>query len=517
LREFGDFQTPADLVQLIIRALYRRGPRWTRALEPTCGLGSFIRGLSSLPDPPREIQGIEIQPHHVERARASVESFSTRPAIRIHEQDLFKTNMAELRWNDHGPLLVVGNPPWITNAELGSLGSANLPSKTNLKGSRGLAAVTGEANFDIAEYIWIKLIKELAWAKPTIALLCKTAVARNILKFAKTSNLPIAEAELYRIDAKRWFDASTDACLFRVDVGCGAPNYTAKVYPSLEATSPESVLSIANGALISNTEAYNRLSFLDGASALEWRQGVKHDLAEVMELQETGGILRNKRGDTVEIEDQYVYPLLKSSDLHARNEPVPRYRVIITQRQLGDNTAALSRHAPRLWAYLTEHIHEFRKRKSSIYQGRPDFAIFGVGEYSFSYHKVAVSGLYKNIRFRILTPHEDRPVMLDDTCYFVPCESVQQACVLNQLLNHESSLAFLNSIVFKDSKRPLTKKVLQRVSLESLLNWVDKPQLLAQTNERLGQLQAAPIGGTTALESHLFSANEQGYQIPLLS
>jgi len=444
-----------------------------------------------------------------------VDSLNTRLNIRIREQDLFRSNLAELPWTNHGPMLVVGNPPWVTSAELGSLESHNLPSKTNLKGLRGLDAMTGEANFDIAEYIWIKLIKELAWARPTIALLCKTAVARNVLKYAHSANLPLSGAQLYRIDAKKWFDASTDACLFKVDIGLIETDYAVEVYAGLEATEPERILSVTNGSLIPDTEGYNKLNFLEGECALEWRQGVKHDLAAIMELRELSGVLRNKHGDIVVVEDEYLYPLVKSSDVHSAEEPSPRYRVIITQRQLADNTAQLEEKAPRLWRYLNAHIEAFRGRKSSIYEGRADFAIFGIGPYSFSGHKVAVSGLYKNIRFRLLRPYEGRPVMLDDTCYFVPCESLQQACVLNKLLNHEVSLRFINAIVFKDSKRPLTKKVLQRLNLEALLDYIDRSSLLQQTNGELERIGAEPIPDIVALGEYV-CASEPHHQIRLL-
>src|SRR5207302_7770979 len=112
--------------------------------------------------------------------------------IIIKEANIFDLNFhTDLEWSETGPLLVVGNPPWVTNSELGTLGSDNLPQKTNIKGLRGIEARTGGSNFDIAEYIWLKLIRELASERPRIALLCKTSVARNVLQFAFDTNLPI--------------------------------------------------------------------------------------------------------------------------------------------------------------------------------------------------------------------------------------------------------------------------------------------------------------------------------------
>src|SRR5207248_9437626 len=118
---------------------------------------------------------------------------------------------------------VVGNPPWVTNAALGVLESGNLPRKWNVKGARGLDARTGAANFDIAEAVWLKLIDELAGEdEATIALLCKMSVARNVLEHAERRALSIARASLSRIEARRWFGAEVEACLFRLTLGPGA-------------------------------------------------------------------------------------------------------------------------------------------------------------------------------------------------------------------------------------------------------------------------------------------------------
>ena len=128
--------------------------------------------------------------------------------------------------------MVIGNPPWVTNSQLGSLGSNNLPIKTNFKGLKGLEALTGNSNFDITEYILIKLIQELVCEKPTIALLCKTSVARKVLQFAFDTKLKISNASIRLIDAKKWFKASVSACLFCVDIGSEKTSYQADVYPN---------------------------------------------------------------------------------------------------------------------------------------------------------------------------------------------------------------------------------------------------------------------------------------------
>ncbi len=189
------------------------------------------------------------------------------------------------------------------------------------------------------------------------------------------------------------------------------------------------------------------------------------------------------------MESEYLYPLLKSSDLFNEANSNPKRAVIVTQKLLGQNTHNLEQAAPQLWSYLIEHKNIFEQRKSSIYDNQPPFAIFGIGDYSFAPYKVGISGFHKKPIFRVIGPVADRPVMLDDTCYFIPCHSPQEAAFFASLLNDSLCLELINSMIFLDAKRPITKKLLQRVDLVSLFNLVDKQKLVwgaARELERLG-------------------------------
>jgi len=422
---------------------------------------------------------MELQDSHFEAARKVLkEAFATR--VIIKKANIFDLNFGhDLRWSETGPLLVVGNPPWVTNSELGVLESSNLPGKTNMKKLSGIEALTGSSNFDIAEYIWLKLVKELVHERPTIALLCKTAVARNLLRFSSKADLPITHASLRKIDAKKWFGASVEACLFRMEVGPGERCYEVDVFPDLYASEPEAKMGFVNGQLVANISIHERSASADGVSPVTWRQGLKHDAASVMELnRDASGRLQNKLGEVVDVESEHIYPLLKSTDLFHRAEP--KKFVIVTQKQLSDDTHQLRWTAPKLWAYLEAHAEVFAKRKSSIYRNKPQFAMFGVGNYSFSPYKVGVSGLHKTFRFRAIGPVSGKPVMLDDTGYFVACHSFQQAILLSSLLNDPLCLELVRSISFTDAKRPITKKLLQRIDLRVLLNQTDRRAMLAR-------------------------------------
>ncbi len=467
-KDLGDFPTPPGLVAEILDALDVSGARFPRALEPTCGRGHFIAGLLGRPDPPREVLGLDIQPDHAEVARSL-----GSPGVRlvVEAADIFRLDLArDLAWAGPGPLLVVGNLPWVTASALGASGAANGPGRSNARGLRGIDAMTGASNFDISEAIWLKLVRELAPDRPTIALLCKSAVARAVLGAVWPADLPVTRAEIRRIDAPRWFRASVDACLLRVEVGPGPKARRAEVYRDLAATDPESTLGLEGGRLIADVDAHRRARFADGACPLTWRQGVKHDAAGVMELAHgPDGLLRNKLGEAVDVEEDHLYPLLKGTDLAGSGRPRPRLSVVVTQRRLGEDTRDLERRSPRLWAYLRAHADAFDRRKSSIYRGRPPFAMFGVGDYSFAPHKVAISGMHKAPRFRALGPVEGRPTLVDDTCYFLPCRTAGQAATLAGALNGPAALDLVRALAFPDAKRPITQAVLRRVDLKALL------------------------------------------------
>jgi len=424
--------------------------------------------------------------------------------VRIIQRDIFAIDLrGDLKWQSDGGLLVVGNPPWVTNSQLGSIGSTNVPKKLNLKRLKGIEALTGASNFDIAEYIWIKLISELSVEAPTISLLCKTSVARNVLEFASRNALPIAGASIHKIDAGKWFGASVDACLFTVKVSNEHRDYKADVYADLTSTEREAVLQIIHGQLVVDAELYAATSYADGTSPVVWRQGIKHDAAAIMELRAVSDHeFLNGLGDHVAVEDEFLFPLLKCTDLWHGRTLNPMRWVIVTQRRLGEDTAPLQKSAPRLWSYLVSHDKEFVKRKSAVYRTAPPFSLFGIGDYAFSPFKVAVSGLHKFPRFRAVGPFRGKPVMLDDTCYFLPCHGALVTAAVSALLNCPDCVDLLRSLVLPGAKRPVTKKLLQRLDLRALLEKSDSARLVDDASAILDSLGT----GETTEEADVMNA-----------
>jgi hypothetical protein len=58
--------------------------------------------------------------------------------------------------------------------------------------------------------------------------------------------------------------------------------------------------------------------------------------------------------------------------------------------------------------------------------------------------------------------------MVDDTCYFIPCGTKNEADLVCELLNSEICKKFLSSLIFFDSKRPINIDILKRIDLKKL-------------------------------------------------
>jgi hypothetical protein len=464
--EFGDFQTPLVLAREICSLLSHYEVRPDAVLEPTCGLGAFLVAAGQA-FPGARLLGWDINPGYVEQAKLAVAELGAARRASVGVQDFFAHDWETELAGIQGELLVLGNLPWVTNATVSGMNGTNLPAKENFQGFRGIEARTGKSNFDISEWMLIRLVKALRGRSATIAMLCKTGTARKVLRFAWQNDGRVADASLYCVDAKKYFGAAVDACLLLARTG-GAGPAEAGVFDGLTATRRSTTTGLAGQDLVADLRAYQRLKHLEGLCPYQWRSGVKHDCASVMELTRADpGTLRNKLGEEVHLEPDYVFPLLKCSDLaNGRTEPV-RF-VIITQRRVGEDTAAIAKTAPRTWRYLDSHRKRFEARKSSIYSNGVPFALFGIGDYAFAPWKVAVSGLHRRPRFALVGPVGEKPVLFDDTCYFLPFEDEGEARVVVGILNSPICQQFLASLSFEDAKRPITVELLQRLNMRAI-------------------------------------------------
>jgi hypothetical protein len=212
-----------------------------------------------------------------------------------------------------------------------------------------------------------------------------------------------------------------------------------------------------------------------------------------MELTREGARYRNSLGELADLEPTHLYPMLKSSDLANGREGGSSRFMLVTQRSLADSTEAIRRSAPKTWRYLQAHASPLDGRASRIYRDRPRFSIFGVGPYSFSKWKVAVSGLYKKLCFRLVGPREGKPTVLDDTCYFLPAENAAEAFVLTVALNSPVAAEFLGAFIFWDEMRPIKKDALGEIDIDALVARLGADYFRDRMGEAPARVDAAAL------------------------
>ena len=468
-KEYGDYQTPVSFSAEICNYLKNvRNLSPDIVIEPTCGIGNFIE--SSFVFKAKKYYGIEINKEYCDYC---IDKFKNEN-VEIVNKDFFEVDMSKLPVQ--GSTLFIGNPPWVNNSLLSAMGSSNLPKKANIKGLCGFDAITGASNFDICEYIILKIISQFRNSNSTIAMLCKTSVARNIFKELIRQQVPCSCCDIIEFDALKVFNVNANACLLYVQLSnCKQFVDKCNVFSLNAPISPIYSFGYKNNKFYSDLSLASK--DFDGHCCFEWRQGVKHDCSKIMELRDQNNQFINGKNEAVEIEQDIVFPLIKSSMFKS---PVinnfSKY-VIVTQRKINENTEHLKIDFPKAWEYLEKNKSLFEKRKSSIYYGAPQFSMFGIGDYSYSKYKVGISGFYKEPMFSVLYSDDGKPVMVDDTCYFICFSEYEDAYIAMLYLNSSDVNNFLKNISFCDSKRPFTKKVLERIDFTKIVSEITFEEL----------------------------------------
>ena len=459
--EFGDFQTPLSLAQRVCARLATLGVSPDVVLEPTCGVGAFVLAAAKT-FPRASIHGYEINTEYLENLRGCL-TVEDAPRVHLQQADFFTTDWARIVKAHDGRLLILGNLPWVTSSVLGALDSGNLPQKSNFLGHKGFDAITGKANFDISEWMLLALIRALDGERYDVAMLLKTATARKVIGYVEKQGMGVEQAAIVNIDAKREFGASVDASLLvlRFTGKNSIASLEYQVFTSLDDTQPSRV-GHRDGLMVCDLASFDRHAHMVGDSPQKWRSGVKHDASSVMEFTKTEHGLVNGLGEIVDMEPTYLYPLMKGSDIGS-NHPWRGKYVLVTQTRTGEDTSHIEKDAPRTWAYLQRHAGVLNARGSSIYAKGHRFAIFGIGDYAFRPWRIAICGLYKKLNFRLIGPIDDRPVMFDDTVYFVSFDTEQDARQAMAQIVSPQATDLLRSMIFWDEKRPIKSSVLNHL------------------------------------------------------
>lgn len=464
--EYGDWQTNYPLALSICNFLKAQGVNPEIIIEPTCGKGNFVLAALQTFDSIKMIYGVELYKPYIKELKYKILDYSLQNPNRRTECRLFHLNVFDFDFKEiaqihnNQKILIIGNPPWVTNKELSEIDSENLPQKSNFKKVKGLEAITGKGNFDISEFICYQIIEAFGQNDARFSFLVKNSVVKNIIYEQKDLRLPIQQARQYNIDAQHEFNVSVSACLMDISFGDNSCR-TCEVL-DFYSSKKEKNFGWLDNKFVSNIEKYKERAFVDGTSPMDWWSGIKHDCAKVMELTQKDGCYVNGFGEIVDIEEEALYPLMKSSDI--KNLTTRKF-VIITQHSVNEDTKVFLNKYPKAAAYLLKHAEKLDKRGSVIYKKRPRFSMFGVGDYSFSKYKVAVSGLYKQTEFSLLQPTNDKPILVDDTCYLIGFSNEEDARITQKILNSYLIQELIQTLMFSDAKRVINKELLMRLDI----------------------------------------------------
>ena len=470
--EYGDWQTNLPLAISICEHIKSQGIRPQVIIEPTCGQGNFIVAALHTFDTIEDVYGIEIYKPYLDILNGNLQKLGKsldNVNFHLYNKNVFDFDFRQIKEEVIGKVvLVIGNPPWVTNSKLSEIGSDNLPIKTNFKNVKGLEAITGKGNFDIAEYICIQLIETFSAENVYFAFLLKNSVIKNLVYEQKAGKVSLSEISQYNIDAQKEFNVSVSAALLTMHL-FGSPEQGCSVYDFYTKNSLYSYGWLKD-KFVANLDDYIKTQIIDGVSPFVWRSGLKHDCSKVMELSKENGLYINALGEIVDIEDDVIYPLIKSSDVKGEVISHNRKYVIITQHSTNEDTLLIKEKYPKTYQYLLDHAEYLDNRKSSIYKNRPRFCMFCICDYTFKKYKVIISGLYKQTSFSIVSDINSKTTVCDDTCYMLGFDDYNVAWLTLRILNSQPVQDFINSICFYDTKRVINKELLMRINFLPAIN-----------------------------------------------
>ena len=195
-----------------------------------------------------------------------------------------------------------------------------------------------------------------------------------------------------------------------------------------------------------------------GANGVYW--------LELLGRADGGVLVRNiaakgkRHADQVEqvIEPDLLYPLLRWGDV-GRWSAVPRCHILLAQdvvARTGVDEGWMREHCPRTLAYL-EQFRDMLTARAAYrrYQhGGPFYSMYNVGPYTVAPIKVVWRRMDRRINAAVIEPIDDpilgrRPLVPQETCVLVACDSADEAHYLCALLNSEP----VNSLVTACSVR----------------------------------------------------------------
>jgi SAM-dependent methyltransferase len=225
-----------------------------------------------------------------------------------------------------------------------------------------------------------------------------------------------------------------------------------------------------------------------GANGVYW--------LEVLGSADGGILVRNMPGrgkqslEIIEavIEPDLLYPLARWSDVK-RYSATPRCHILLAQdvvTRSGIDEQIMRERYPRTLAYL-ERFHDFLTTRAAYrrYQhGGPFYSMYNVGEYTVAPIKVIWRRMDRQINAVVVEAADTpwlgtRPIVPQETCVLIACDTVEEAHYLCALLNSDSVNERIVSHSVRGGKGFGTPSMLEYLGLKQFVPYNSLHQDLA--------------------------------------
>ncbi len=196
---------------------------------------------------------------------------------------------------------------------------------------------------------------------------------------------------MVQIDARKHFGVAVDACFLTIKFNFVGSKKICKVFPDFNTTHPGQVFEFYRSILVADSSAFHKhRDVLETDPNYTWHSGTKHDCAKVMELHRGGNRLVKGFDETVDLEEDFVFSLLKIFDVGKGCLFSARMNMIILQSKVGQDTHPIKSDAPKTWVYLQKHSTRLDGRKNTVYQNQSGFSVFDIGDYTFTDWRITI-------------------------------------------------------------------------------------------------------------------------------
>ncbi|HEY3174250.1 MAG TPA: N-6 DNA methylase [Candidatus Polarisedimenticolia bacterium] len=488
----GEYYTPAWLVEHVLDRAGFTGRTDDALLDPMCGAGVFLtaalarmrraRPLARPGELTALVQGMDVNPLAVLMARAAYldalkDQVGVEPiAIPVACVD------AILKEEDVPAFdVVAGNPPWVSWESLDEgyrARTRDLWMHHGLFPDGGMQVMLGRGKKDLSMLATYAAAQKYLRPRGRLVFVITQSVFKSVgggagfRRFVLGDGTPLRVIGVDDFSARAVFPktAARAAVLTLVK---GEPTTWPVAYRSWGANGaapregwaePVDRADATSAWLTGPRDRIDALRLVLGPSAYRARAGAYTGGAngvywvspvagtdQVVNLPESGK--RSVPAVTARVEPDLIYPLLRPSRL-GRFHAEPTDSILLPQdpiRRRGLDESVMAERYPLALAYLGRFRAELAARRDRgtrclIEAGAPFYSIFSVSAETLATWKVVWPRIASRLVAAAVGPREGRPVIPQETCTFIACDSEEEACYLAGLMNsslvNEAARAF---------------------------------------------------------------------------